>query len=194
LAWQVETCEALANGDGVRSESVRAACEALARRIASMSGAGLVALVVRGVDPGRLVGRLRLPGYGAGGVVDRNHGPEGLGSYRAVPGLEVPDAPVYALVGLERGDEYRGLTPLEALRDVARRGRSPLTIEEGLAAALHHPELLARGHGFSLAGSRRGDKRVPTLWISKNTPKLGWCWEGNPHDWLGLASVAGRLT
>jgi len=56
-----------------------------------------------------------------------------------------------------------------------------------------HPELLERNHCFSLAGSRRGDRRVPALWISRNAPKLGWCWEGNPHDWLGCASAAVRV-
>jgi hypothetical protein len=30
------------------------------------------------------------------------------------------------------------------------------------------------------------------MWISERAPKLGWCWDGNPHDWLGVASAAGR--
>ena len=47
-----------------------------------------------------------------------------------------------------------------------------------------------------LSGSRRGDRRVPAMWISARAPKLGWCWDGNPHDWLGVASAGspGRLT
>lgn len=57
----------------------------------------------------------------------------------------------------------------------------------------HRPHLLARNHCFLLAGSRRGDRRVPGLWISAQAPKLGWCWEGNPHDWLGVASTRSRL-
>ncbi|WP_238695248.1 DUF5701 family protein [Ornithinimicrobium flavum] len=46
------------------------------------------------------------------------------------------------------------------------------------------------------------DTRVPALWISngtgrdgqerKDAPKVGWCWAGNHHTWLGIASVAGR--
>ena len=44
-----------------------------------------------------------------------------------------------------------------------------------------------------LSGSRRGDRRVPAMWISAKAPKLGWCWDGNPHDWLGVASAGSRL-
>ena len=36
-------------------------------------------------------------------------------------------------------------------------------------------------------------RRVPTFWVSKGAPRLGWCWAGNPHSWLGAASAAGRL-
>ena len=27
------------------------------------------------------------------------------------------------------------------------------------------------------------------MWISERAPKLGWCWDGNPHTWLGTASA-----
>jgi uncharacterized protein DUF5701 len=46
---------------------------------------------------------------------------------------------------------------------------------------------------FSLLGSRAGDKRVPALWVSSRRPRLGWCYQGAPHTWLGTASCAGRL-
>ena len=42
-----------------------------------------------------------------------------------------------------------------------------------------------------MAGSRRGDQRVPAFWVSEGRPKLGWCWDRNPHTWLGTASCAG---
>lgn len=45
---------------------------------------------------------------------------------------------------------------------------------------------------FSRVGSRSGDRRVPALWISQGRPKLGWCWAGNPHTWLGSASCGAR--
>ncbi|HZI97726.1 MAG TPA: DUF5701 family protein, partial [Actinomycetales bacterium] len=61
---------------------------------------------------------------------------------------------------------------------------------------------LERNRCFMLAGSRCGDRRVPALWISSGTgkdgtanrgaPKLGWCWAGNRHTWLGHASAGSR--
>jgi hypothetical protein len=33
---------------------------------------------------------------------------------------------------------------------------------------------------------------VPAFWISERAPKLGWCWDGNPHTWLGVASAGVR--
>ena len=46
------------------------------------------------------------------------------------------------------------------------------------------------------------DARTPAIWISNGTgrdgrerrdaAKLGWCWWGNRHTWLGIASCAGR--
>ena len=33
---------------------------------------------------------------------------------------------------------------------------------------------------------------VPAIWISNRAPKLGWCWAGNPHTWLGSASCSDR--
>ncbi|MGW0174505.1 DUF5701 family protein [Rhodococcus sp. NPDC003322] len=31
------------------------------------------------------------------------------------------------------------------------------------------------------------------LWISQRRPKLGWCWNGNPHSRLGSASAGRRI-
>ena len=72
------------------------------------------------------------------------------------------------------------------------RGRTPLTIHEGLALATQFPASLEKNRCYMLAGSRRGDKRVPALWISNRAPKLGWCWDGNLHTWLGIASAGSR--
>ena len=56
-----------------------------------------------------------------------------------------------------------------------------------------HPESIAVNDGISLAASTRGDRRVPAIWISKSRPKLGWCFAGTPHTWLGTASCIGRI-
>ena len=61
---------------------------------------------------------------------------------------------------------------------------------------------------FLTIGSRpvkaggRLDARTPALRISNGTgrdgaarrhaPKVGWCWAGNRHTWLGFASAASR--
>lgn len=48
--------------------------------------------------------------------------------------------------------------------------------------------------GIRAAGSRTGtNQRVPAIWISRRRPKLGWCWDRNPHTWLGTASAADRV-
>jgi len=150
-------------------------------------------LVVQDPPAEALVPLLRLAGGRAEGIVDRNHGAAGLAPYRPLPELGVPATPVYAILHVERGEELRGLSPEGALPDIRARGRTPLTIHEGIALVTHAPQSLEKNHCFTLAGSRRGDRRVPALWISGRAPKLGWCWAGNPHDWLGTASLQSRI-
>ncbi len=140
-----------------------------------------------------LVPATRLAGGSAPGVVDRNHGDDGLDSYLPLPELEVPAAPVYLLVDIERGEEFCGVRPADALGEILDRGRTPLTISEGIALVTQFPGMLEKNRCFMLAGSRRSDRRVPAMWISGQAPKLGWCWAGNPHSWLGTASAGSRV-
>lgn len=92
---------------------------------------------------------------------------------------------------MERGEEFCGAVPADAMAEIAGRGRTTLTMEEGLALVTQYPAALAKNKCFSLGATRGGDRRVPALWISQDAPKLGWCWEGNPHTWLGMASANG---
>ncbi len=62
------------------------------------------------------------------------------------PTVEVPRAAAYAVVGVERGEEFCGVRPGEAAPVIAERA-----------------------------------------------PHVGWCWEGNHHTWLGVASAAARV-
>ena len=101
----------------------------------------------------------------------------------------MPAGPAYLLFDVDRGEEFRNLAPATAMEGITAQGRLPLTIDEGLAFVTLHPAALASNRCFSLVGSRCGDKRVPALWISQGAPKLGWCWYGNPHTWLGSASA-----
>jgi len=139
-----------------------------------------------------LVPLTTLAGGTAPGVVDRNHGDSELAGYRPLPVLGVPDAPAYLLVDVERGEELCGVRPADALPTILDLGRTPLTIHEGIALVTQFPAVLEKNRCFMLAGSRRGDRRVPAIWISGKAPKLGWCWDGNPHTWLGTASAGAR--
>lgn len=136
---------------------------------------------------------LRLVGRSEAGVLDRNHGEDGLVPYRPIAEVGPPATRVWALVGVERGEEFCGVAPQDALPVVLARGRTPLTIPEGIALVRAFPAVLEKNRCFMLSGSRRGDRRVPALWIAGRSPKLGWCWDGNPHSWLGVASTAARL-
>ena len=62
-------------------------------------------------------------------------------------------------------------------------------IDEGIAFITAFPESLEKNNCFQTAGSRRGDRRVPRLWIGDKRPKLGFCWAGNKAHLAGCAVV-----
>jgi hypothetical protein len=125
-----------------------------------------------------------------------------------IPSVVTPEAPIYVLRDLDRGDAMANWSPNEALPAIEGTGRTPLTLNEGLHWLLQCPEVLERGRCFMTVGSRRRkpdgglDARTPALWISNGTgrdgpanrdaPKVGWCWAGNRHTWLGFASAGSR--
>jgi hypothetical protein len=128
--------------------------------------------------------------------------------FTPIPSVKLPDAPLYVIRDLDRGDAMANLSPDEALPAIADACRTPLTLTEGLHWLLQRPDALARGRCFMTIGSRRHkpdgslDARTPAVWISngtgrdgpanRNAPKIGWCWAGNRHTWLGFASASGR--
>jgi Family of unknown function (DUF5701) len=118
--------------------------------------------------------------------------PDDLARFEPTDAVELPVAGAYALVDVDPGREFLGVTPDEALPAILERGRSPLTIEEAIAVIRQHPEILERDR-FSILGSRCGDRRVPAIWVSQRRPRLGWCYAGAPHTWLGSASCAERI-
>lgn len=115
------------------------------------------------------------------------------GSFKPIDGVYIPNRMAYLLVDIDRGKGTNNIAPRDALKIIQKRERSPLTIDEGIAIITHYPDFLMKNNCFSMLASRRGDKRVPALWISAGRPKLGWCWEGNPHTWLGSASCGSRV-
>jgi hypothetical protein len=131
-----------------------------------------------------------------------------LDAFLPVEQVVVPDGPLYVVEDPDRGDAYLNRTPDEALPEVLAAGRTPLTVSEGISWLLQRPDVLEQGRCFMTVGSRihrpdgRLDARTPAVWISGGTghdgperrgaPKVGWCWAGNRHTWLGIASAAGR--
>jgi Family of unknown function (DUF5701) len=125
-----------------------------------------------------------------------------------IASVTVPNAPLYLVCELDRGDAMANWSPDEALPAIAEAGRTPLTLTEGLHWLLQRPDVLQRNHCFMTIGSRRRkpggslDARTPAVWISngtgrdgaanRNAPKVGWCWAGNRHTWLGFASASAR--
>lgn len=123
-------------------------------------------------------------------------------------GVEVPDAPMYLVHGIDRGDELANWSPEEALPELTGRGRTPLLLTEGIHWVLQQPAALERNRCFMTIGSRLRkangtyDARTPAVWISngtgrdgrerRNAPKVGWCWWRNRHTWLGFASTTRR--
>ncbi|MDF2649859.1 MAG: hypothetical protein K0Q73_5664 [Paenibacillus sp.] len=112
--------------------------------------------------------------------------------FKSIEGIELPKGIAYLAVDIDTGKETLNITPNEAIKTITNEHRTPLTLEEGIALITHFPDILQKNNGFSLLGSRCGDRRVTALWISAGKPKLGWCWAGNPHTWLGSASCGSR--
>jgi hypothetical protein len=137
-------------------------------------------------------------------VSDMSH----IDEFAPISSVKLPDAPLYVIRDLDRGDAMANWSPDEALPAIAEADRTPLTLTEGLHWLLQQPDALARGRCFMTIGSRRRkpggslDARTPAVWISNgtgrdgranhNAPKVGWCWAGNRHTWLGFASASGR--
>ena len=130
-----------------------------------------------------------------------------LDQFVPTDGVCIPDLPLYLVHDVSRGDDLRNWSPDESFPALQQRGRTPLTINEGISWLLQEPKQLEPNHCFMTIGSRkpkpRGlDARTPAIWISGGTgrdgaerrgaPKVGWCWAGNRHTWLGMASAAGR--
>ncbi|WP_018658239.1 DUF5701 family protein [Actinomadura flavalba] len=140
----------------------------------------------------RTVPLLRLARGRKPGLVDRHYAEGELPAFVPTEQARPPGDPAHVLFDADRGEEFCGAVPNDAMAAIAGKDRTLLTIEEGVALVTQFPELLEKNKCFSLGGSRCGDRRVPALWISERAPKLGWCWEGNPHTWLGMAHAAGR--
>ncbi len=116
--------------------------------------------------------------------------------FHTVENMGIPGSPVYLLIDIDRGKETINITPEYAFDIIKNRKRFPLTIDEGIALITQFPDFLIKNNCFSLLGSRTGkDQRVPAIWINaEKQANLGWCWDRNPHTWLGSASAKLRIS
>jgi len=154
--------------------------------------------------PSRLAPLVEREGRRAFVVVDMTD----VDAFAPIEQATPPAGPVYLVEAVDRGDQLANWSPDEALPEITVQGRTPLTLAEGLHWLLQQPGALERNRCFMTIGSRlrkpdgRLDTRTPALWLSNGTgrdgrerrgaPKLGWCWAGNRHTWLGFASGTGR--
>jgi Family of unknown function (DUF5701) len=134
----------------------------------------------------------RLDFHGKPGIVSMN--PLKPEDFRTINKITLPSGLAYLLTDIDRGKAFLNVIPETVLKTILQENRSPLTINEGIAVLTHYPEFLKKNNCFSLLASRHTDQRVPALWISEKRPKLGWCWDRNPHTWLGSASCGARVS
>jgi len=148
------------------------------------------AIVVAGISPIEAVALLSLKGKP--GFTSMTE--EDLARFEPTADAQIPEGFAYLVADIDLGEASLNVPPAEALPGIVAAGRSPLTIAEGLAILAQDTEALRERNCFSLLGSRCGDKRVPALWVKADgRPRLGWCWNGAPHTWLGSASCGARI-
>jgi hypothetical protein len=131
----------------------------------------------------------------AKGVIDMT--PLTPQAFDVIDDVCIPRGELYLLIDVDTGRNFLNVSPEEALLAMRKSGRTPLTLEEGVALTAQCPQLLtdrAKYNCIQMPGSRkRGDQRVPSIWFSRGEPRLGWCWDRNIHTWLGSASAAFRV-
>ncbi|WP_314035037.1 DUF5701 family protein [Dietzia sp. CH92] len=191
---------------GISADRLRDHARALAAESGDGRGDGGAVLAVHPslLSAAQLTTLMRRDGKAGFVVVDMTD----LADFTPTDDITLPDAPLYLLDDVTRGDDMLDWTPTEAHAELTTRGRTPLTVSEGVSWVLQQPEVLEPGRCFMCIGSRRTkptgglDSRTPAVWISggtgrdgagnKGAPKVGWCWANNHHTWLGFASTSGR--
>lgn len=116
--------------------------------------------------------------------------PRDIESFAATDTL--PEGPFYVVIDPHTGSAYKNREPDVARKLIDADGKEPLTLEEGLALATQHPDWLVSHQGFALTGSRSADGRVPGIWMSQHSPRLGSMWPTSKHTWIGNAYCTER--
>lgn len=131
-------------------------------------------------------------------AIGRNAGfttmpPRDIASFIPQEGCEPPEGPFYVVIDPHTGTKYTNREPDIARKLIDSDNKLPLTLEEGISISTQHPNWLTDKNGFNLPGSRSADGRVPSVWVSQNSPRLGAVWPNSRHTWLGNAFCTTRL-
>src|SRR5258705_4021607 len=114
-------------------------------------GAGSLLVVPPGLAPASALAPLMRvndkPGFVVTDMSD-------VDEFAPISSVKLPDAPLYVIRDLDRGDAMANWSPDEALPAMADADRTPLTLTEGLHWLLQQPHALARGRCFMTIGSR----------------------------------------
>lgn len=123
--------------------------------------------------------------------------------------VTLPASSLYLVHDIDRGDHMANWSPNEALPAVTASethtphpwGGHPLAAS---AATSPRTEPLLHGDRLPASQARRRPGRKDAGAVDQqtgpaemgretaNAPKVGWCWAGNRHTWLGFASAADR--
>lgn len=115
-----------------------------------------------------------------------------LSELKTAEGVEIPESLAYLVIDVENGKVMLGKSADEAVKQIKKEGRSPLTAEEGVAIITQYPEIL-KDHYMDLCGSRHGGDEVADLWLNEGKPELYWSWASNSHAKWGSASCGSRV-
>ncbi|MBU4347663.1 hypothetical protein KJ586_02815 [Patescibacteria group bacterium] len=115
-----------------------------------------------------------------------------LSELKTAEGVEIPESLAYLVIDVENGKVMLGKSADEAVKQIKKEGRSPLTAEEGVAIITQYPEIL-KDHYMNLCGSRHGGDGVASLWLDEGKPKLRWGWAYYSNAEWGSASCDSRI-
>jgi hypothetical protein len=76
-------------------------------------------------------------------VVFGQMAPDDLDAFVPIDAVRLPDAPAYLAIDVNLGADSHNVRPEDALREIVAAGRSPLTLDEGIALVLQQPEVIA---------------------------------------------------
>lgn len=175
----------------------RAVVEPLRSRLADLPAASgetalpFVIVLSRDLVPTEAAMTSVVDGRGKQGVV--NMDPVSPDGFKPKDGVDLPPGQAYLLADIDLGAEFLDVRPKDALPAIEAAGRLTLTIDEGVAVLTQFPNVLQTHNAYQLLASREDSLRIPSVWRSYNQPRLGWCWDGAPHPWMGSASAAARV-